>query len=46
MTMYNIYNELNCHIAYVSEEELEQLKEEGIIQDTDRIEKDEEGYSD
>ena len=28
MTMYNIYNELNCHIAYVSEEELEQKLEE------------------
>lgn len=35
--MYNIYNELNCHIAYVNEEELEQLKEEGIIKDTDKI---------
>lgn len=45
MTMYKIYNELNCEIAFVNEEELEQLKEDGIIQSTDRIEEDEYGFT-
>ena len=44
--MYKIYNELDCEIAYVNEDELEALKEDGIIQPTDTIVEDEEGYSD
>lgn len=44
--LFTIYNEFNCEIACVDENELEQLKKDGIIKSTDRIEEDEFGYND
>lgn len=45
MKMYNIYEQGGCHIAFVNEEELKELQEQGLIQPTDIIEEDAYGYT-
>lgn len=37
MKEYIIKNELDCVIAYVSEDELKELKEDNLIKNTDKI---------